>query len=168
MSRRADLTALPKEVIIRMLSGSMKCVLPLSVVNEEGRVIGVYDLSDTFEVSGSSFGAVGILELTERIVKMLEELKDNLIRPEEVVLNKEVLFIDMSERETRLCLIPEISPELSEKENVARLLCELKTLTDDKGRAYMDCFIGEYLNKRHGTGRLLYLLEKLKREAGME
>ncbi len=165
--RIADLTSVPGPILERMISGEINALLPLSVVNDETGTTGLYSTEDLIPVSDSSFSSVNILELTGRIFRMLDELKDNLIFPEEIVLNDKIIFIDIKMRKTRICLIPEISGR-TEKENVSYLLNDLKTLTDERGRAYMDVFIKDYETKRFSSAGILAFLEDLKREAGME
>ena len=164
-SRISDLKGMPSRIIERMLTGSMDCLLPMSLVEEDDHLYAVYSLVGYWEISGKKFGAVSILEITERVIKMLEELKDNLIWPEDVILNKEIIFLDPGTRETRLCLIPEPS-EVGGKENVSYLLEELKELTDEEGKAYLDYFIKEYKSRSLRPAVLLGILEDLKREAG--
>lgn len=164
--RKADLTGLPIEILKRMLSGEMKCILPFSLYEEDGEIVGVYNLSHTLSVSGRRYDPISILELTERILIMIEELKDNLIFPGEAVLNKDVIFIDPYFRETRLFLILR-EDTVGEKENVSYLLDELKELTDEKGRAYLEYFRKAYINGTMNKDRCLGLIEDLKREAAM-
>ena len=164
-SRISDLKGIPEKIIERMLEGSMNCLLPMSLVEDEGRLYGVYSLVGYREISCKKFDAVSILEITERIIRMIQELKDNLIWPEDVMLNKEIIFLDPDTRETRLCLIPNTS-EVGGKENVSYLLEELKELTDEEGRAYLDYFIKEYKSRSLRPAVLLGILEDLKREAG--
>ncbi len=165
--RIADLTSVPDLILERMVSGEIDALLPLSIIEEQGRITGIYSTEGRIPVSDSSFSPVNVLELTGRIFKMLDELSNNLIFPDEIVLNDKIIFIDTGMRKTRICMIPEIC-ERSEKENVSYLLNDLKPLTDERGRAYLDVLIREYSNKRFSTAGLLSFLEDLKREAGME
>ena len=118
-------------------------------------------------IADGSFGPVSILELTGRIIKMTEEMKDYLILPQETVLSKNVIFLDPFMRQTRICVIP-VKTGVSEKESVSCLLEELKELTDSRGEAYLDVFIREYNRNHLKEEGLLSLLEDLKKEAGME
>lgn len=163
----ADLTMIDPVLRDVMLSGGIKALMPLSCLKEGDRVTGIYSTTDKVMVSEGRFSPVNVLELTGRILRMTDELKDWLLYPQEMVLNTKVIFIDPDMRHTRICVIP-VSSEKSEKENVSYLLDEIKELTDEKGRAYMDAFIRIYLDKPRGINALLSILEDMKKEAGME
>ena len=165
--RIADLSSIPSLLLERMVSGEIDSLLPVSVIEEGERKTGVYSIGNLIPVSDSHFSPVNILELTGRIFCMLEDLKDNLFFPEEMILNDKLLFIDTEMRKTRICLIPE-SGTRGEKENVSYLLNDLKKLTDERGKAYLDVLIKDYGTKRFSTPGILAFIEDLKREAGME
>ena len=166
--RLADITCLNEKIRDVMLSGRINAVLPMSSVEEGGRIIGVYSIENMISVSDGSFSPSNVLELTGRILKMIEELEDILIRPEDIVLSAKVVFIDPEIRKTRICVIPKMSEIRNSKENVSYLLEELKELTDDRGKAYMDIFINKYNSTDLNTDRLMAFIEELKKEAGME
>ena len=166
--RLADITCLNEKIRDVMLSGRINAVLPMSSVEEGGRIIGVYSIENMISVSDGSFSPSNVLELTGRILKMIEELEDILIRPEDIVLSAKVVFIDPEIRKTRICVIPKMSEIRNSKENVSYLLEELKDLTDDRGKAYMDIFINKYNSTDLNTDRLMAFIEELKKEAGME
>ena len=166
--RIADLSGLNKRVRDVMLSGRIKAVLPVSAVQDGGRLLGIYSLENMVPVTDSIFSPVNILELTGRIMKMTEELLDNLISPENIVFSKEVIFIDMNSRKTRICVIPHHRDTGGIKESVSCLLGELKELTDERGRAYIDVFTERYMKSHMSIDRIMAFLEELKREAGME
>ena len=166
--RLADITCLNEKIRDVMLSGRINAVLPMSSVEEGGRIIGVYSIENMISVSDGSFSPSNVLELTGRILKMIEELEDILIRPGDIVLSAKVVFIDPEIRKTRICVIPKMSEIRNSKENVSYLLEELKELTDDRGKAYMDIFINKYNSTDLNTDRLMAFIEELKKEAGME
>jgi hypothetical protein len=68
---------------------------------------------------------------------------------------------------SRICVIPQNKEKVYPKENVSCLLKEIKELTDERGKAYMDVIIDRYINGDLSTDRMLGLIEELKREAGM-
>ena len=165
--RIADLTSVPGLILEIMVTGQIRALLPLSVIREQDRVTGIYSAEGYIPVSDCSFSPVNALELAGRIFSMLDELKDNLLFPDEMILNDKILFIDTGMRKTRICMIPDNS-DRSEKENVSYLLNDLKKLTDERGKAYLDVLIKDYGTKRFSTPGILAFIEDLKREAGME
>ena len=166
--RLADISCLNERIRDVMLSGKINAVLPMSSVEDEGRIIGVYSIEDRICVSDGSYSPSNVLELTGRIIKMIEELEDILINPEDIVLSSKVIFIDQEIRKTRICVIPQTSENRNSKESVSYLLEELKELTDERGKAYMDIFIKKYNNSNLKVDRQLAFIEELKKEAGME
>jgi hypothetical protein len=165
--RIADLTDLDHRIRDVMLSGRIKSVLPMSVIDEGGRALGVYSTEGMTCISDGRYAPLNLLELVGRIVKMTDELKDILIYPDEIVFSGKVIFIDPSVRMTRICVIPQNKEKVYPKENVSCLLKEIKELTDERGKAYMDVIIDRYINGDLSTDRMLGLIEELKREAGM-
>ena len=166
--RLADISCLNERIRDVMLSGRINAILPMSSVEEEGRTLAVYSIEDKICVAEGSFSPANVLELTGRIIKMLEELEDILIRPEDIVLSAKVIFIDPEIRKTRICVIPVKSEIRNSKENVSYLLEELKELTDDRGKAYLDIFIKKYNSTNLKVDRQMAFIEELKKEAGME
>ena len=166
--RMADITCLDKRIRNVMLSGRIKAVLPVSSVDDGGRIIAIYSVRNMMCAADGEYSPVNILELTGRIIKMLEELEDILIRPEDIVLDTKVIFIDPVVRKTRICIIPSHTKEGSSKECVSYLLEELKELTDERGKAYLEVFMGEYKSRHLSVDALMSFIEELKREAGME
>lgn len=167
-TRIADLTDLDHRIRDMMLSGRIKAVLPMSVIHEGERTLGIYSTEGMICISEGRFSAANILELTERIIVMAEDLKDILIDPNEIVFTKEVIFIDPFVRMTRICVIPHKKDPERPEENVSYLLEEIKELTDERGKAYLDIVIGRYRRSDLSKDRLLGLIEELKREAGMD
>lgn len=161
----ADLTAIHPVIRRSMINGRIRSVVPLSVI-EQDNIKGVYCIDDLICLSDCRFNAVSILELTERIIHMLEELRDYLIFPEEILLRSEYIFIDREVRQTRICVVPKSVSDVGEKENVSYLLNQLKEFTDEKGKAYMDVFLREYMKGNKGTDRLIGFAEEMKKEAG--
>lgn len=166
--RTSDITSLNERIRDVMLSGRINAVLPMSSFEEDGRILGVFSTENRICIADGFYSPVNVLELTERIIKMIEELEDILIRPEDIVLNDKVVFIDPDIRKTRICIIPDQSAKRSGKESVSYLLEELKELTDERGRAYLDIFIKKYNRTHFSTDRLVEFIEELKKEAGME
>lgn len=166
--RLADITCLNERVRDVMLSGRIKAVLPMSSVEEGGRTVGVYSIENLISVSEGSFSPSNVLELTGRILKMIEELENILIRPKDIILSLDNIFIDPEIRMTRICLIPKKSETESSKESVSYLLEELKELTNERGRAYLDIFIKRYISTNLNVERQLAFIEELKKEAGMD
>ena len=76
--RLADISCLSERIRDVMLSGKINAVLPMSSVEDEGRIIGVYSIEDRICVSDGSYSPSNVLELTGRIIKMIEELEDIL------------------------------------------------------------------------------------------
>lgn len=165
--RIADLTDLDRRVRDMMLSGKINAVLPMSIVDEGDRILGVYSTEDKPCISEGRFSPVNVLELTERILKMTEKLMDILIYPDEIVFSARVIFIDPVLRMTRICVIPQKKKETDPKESVSYLLEEIKELTDERGKAYIDIVIDRYRKGNFSTNRMMGLIEELKREAGV-
>ena len=165
--RVGDITCLNKRIRDVMLSGRINAVLPMSSVEEEGRILGVFSIENRICITEGFYSPSNVLELIGRILKMIEELKDILIRPEDIVLTGKVIFIDPEIRRTRICVIPQQSDVRNSKDSVSYLLEELKELTDERGRAYLDVFIKKYNSSRLNTDKLMELIEELKKEAGM-
>ncbi len=165
-TRAADLTDLDQRVRDMMLSGRINAILPMSVIDEGGRVLGIYSTADKVCISEGRFSPVNVLELTGRIMKMTEELMDILIYPNEIVFSGKVIFIDPMLRMTRICVIPHRKSETDPKESVSYLLEEIKDLTDERGKAYMDIVIERLRNGNLSIDRIMGLIEELKREAG--
>lgn len=165
--RIADLTELDHHIRDAMLSGRIKAVLPMSMVEDGGKVFGIYDHEDMVCISDVCFDAVNILELAERLIRMIEELMDILIFPNEIVLSGKVIFIDPSVRITRICVIPDTKRQISRADSISCLLEELKDLTDETGKAYVDIVKKQILGKQMSAERIIWFIEELKREAGM-
>ena len=136
----------------------------MSVVDDEEKRIALYFTEGLIRVCDSEFSPVNVLELTGRILVMLEELKDYLIQPEEIVLSTGLIFVDQDMRKTRIC--PVLKNEV--KDDTYDLLLSLKELTDEMGRAYLDVFTEAFRTKNYSTVGFLSLIEDLKKEAGME
>jgi len=166
--RLADISCLNGRIRDMMLSGRINAILPMSSVEEEGKMVAVYSVEDRICVAEGSYSAANVLELTGRIMKMIEELEDILIKPEDIVLSVKVIFIDPEIRMTRICVIPNRSESRNSKEKVSYLLEELKELTDDRGKAYLDIFIKKYNSTSLKVDRQMAFIEELKKEAGME
>ena len=165
--RIADLTDLDHRIRDMMLSGRIKAVLPMSSVDEGERILGIYSTEDKLCISEGRFSSVNILELTGRILKMTEELTDILIYPDEIVFSIKVIFIDTVLRITRICVIPQNKKEIGPKESVSYLLEEIKELTDERGKAYMDIVTDRFRKGNLSIDRMMGLIEELKREAGV-
>ncbi len=165
--RLADISSLNERIRDVMLSGRISAVLPMSSVEENGRIVAVYSIDNQICISEGSFSPSNVLELTGRILKMIDELEDILIRPEDIILSVKVIFIDPEIRKTRICVIPQKSRARESKECVSCLLENLKELTDDRGKAYLDIFIKKYESSNLNIERQMAFLEELKKEAGM-
>ena len=164
---RADITKVEPAVRDVMLSGRINALMPVSCMKDEEGITGVYSTDNMIPVREGRFSAKSVLELMGRILRMTEELKDYLLFPEDMVFSADVIYIDPYQRATRICVIPD-SDEINEKERVSYLLNDLKKLTDERGKAYLDVLIKDYGTKRFSTPGILAFIEDLKREAGME
>ena len=162
--RYADLTSLNDVIIEKMLSGEITTLMPLSVSMKDDKVYGCYRVINTLCISNEKYTASEILEITGECMRMLEELRDYLINPEDIILNEKVLFRTLNERKIKICLIP-ITEDVSEKENVSYLLKRLSVLTDERGKAYLNAFHKEFMKKNLSLNATLSLIEAMKREA---
>lgn len=163
---RADITKVEPAVRDVMLSGRINALMPMSCMKDEEGITGVYSTDNMIPVKEGRFSAKSVLELMGRILRMTEELKDYLLFPEDMVFSADVIYIDPYQRATRICVIPD-SDEINEKERVSYLLNELKSLTDERGEAYLDAFDKIYRERSRSVNALLSVLEDMKKEAGM-
>ncbi len=163
--RMADMSRIDRSVIRAMVSGVSEAVAPLSVINTEDGLLGVYDLRGLSDVSLMDLSATEVLELAGMILDALDSLKDILIFPEEIILNEKVIFTDDVTGTVRICVMPG-QVGRTERENVAYLIGRLREITDTRGSEYLELFIKEYLEKNYSHFGLLSLIEDMKREAG--
>lgn len=163
--RMAEMSSFDQSVIWAMVSGLSDAVAPLSVIKTDEGLLGVYDLTGLSDISRMELTTRDVLDLVGRILDALDNLKDILIFPEDMVLNEKVIFIDDVTGKVRICVIRG-NDDVTEKENVASLLDRLTALTDEKGAEYLDIFRKEYLERNYSHSGLLALLEDMKREAG--
>ena len=143
-SRMADMGAFDKAVIRAMVSGVSDAVVPLSVINTQEGLLGVYDLTGLSDISRMELCAGPVLDICGRILEALDSLKDILIFPEDIALNEKVIFRDDVTGKVRICVIAS-QTKRTEKDNVSGLLERMKAMTDERGGEYLEILKREYL-----------------------
>lgn len=165
-----------------LLSGGCPAIFPLSTVGSSQGIRGIYDTRGYKSLSAMrNLDASEILYKLEKILRLVEECEDYLFLADEYILSVDTVYFSEETDRARLLYIPckrvgEASSESSQqllhteapgrRTNIAmaNIVNQMKALTGENGRTYLDTLLRLFLCENLCTERILAFVEKLRYE----
>lgn len=162
-----------------LLSGSCGAIFGMSVISNGSVTRAVYDtrgyrkLGDMRNLSASR-----VLYLAEKVLLMAAECEDYLFFADEYVLSVDTVYFSEENDRARLLYIPCEKRKGSEREKTIHTECvndelsigmanfvnQMKPLTTDNGRLYLETLIQLFLCENLRTERIIGFIERLRHE----
>lgn len=126
---------------LNILTGATcKSIFPVSIIHKDKLITGYYCTSGYKRLSAcSELTAECILSLMEKIITATEDCCQYLIFPEEYVINTNTTYVDFRYSSIKFTYVPD-KDKISFTKKFKLLLKDLREITTDEGRLYLDMF----------------------------
>jgi len=147
-----------------LVSGGCKGIFPVSIIEDEEGIRGFYKTFGYKKLSClENIGAAEILTLLEKTVDAVEECEQYLIFPEEFIISTETAYVDSRFQRIKFTYIPSRREE-SRNIKLLNFIGELKKLTTDNGRLYLNMAEELFSVENLSRGKIKALFLRLREE----
>lgn len=162
---RLEREKLPFEGKLDFLTcGGCGGIFPVSITEDEEGIKGFYKTSGFKRLSDlEEVGAAEVLTLLEKTIDAVEECGQYLIFPEEFVISSDTAYVDEKFRRIKFVYVP-CHGEKSCGDKLIDFMEELKKITTDNGRLYLDMAKDLLSSGYVGSMRIRTAVLRLKHE----
>ena len=151
-----------RQRLAKIICGRADFFLPLSIIAEGERLVGIYDTGGYTKLADIYFEADMVYDFAVLFFGMIEHMRDFLFFPDRSVLSRHNIFIDSDFKEIRLAYIRDVETG-SEKKRVLNLFYSLKKKCSGKCRGQIDEIMRMYASGNGDVFRMLAAVNDMKR-----
>lgn len=148
-----------------LTDGVCKGIFPISIIRTKEGITGVYSTSGYIRLCDcGQIGAGRILTVIEKTVMAMEECSRYMIFPDEFLIDMNTVYVKKNYDNIKFTYIPDKN-NVGAAKKLFRFADELKALTTDNGRLYLEMFKDMMSTENINALKVRGFISLLKKEA---